>query len=86
MTGSLSTDNLAQVLAVHPHAAPSREEGAPQTVFNEAPFRVSVAVPDAHPSAEVAEAVGYADVTAFSRAFRGWAQCTGTITSRPGPR
>ncbi len=81
MTGSLSADNLAQVLAVHPRTLRRRlaEEGARlQTVFNEARFHFACQLlcKTSIPLAEVAEAVGYADVTAFSRAFRGWAQCT----------
>ncbi len=81
MTGSLSADSVAQVLAVHPRTLRRRlaDEGTRlQTLFNEARFHFACQLlrQTRIPLADVAEAVGYADVTAFVRAFRSLAQCT----------
>ncbi len=81
MTGSLSADRVAHVLAVHPRTLRRRlaDEGSRlQTLFSAARlhFACQLLRQTRVPLAEVAEAVGYADVTAFARAFRGWAGCT----------
>ena len=81
MTASLSADGLAQVLAVHPRTLRRRLAGERtrlQTLFNEARFHFACQLlrETRVPLADVAEAAGYADVTAFVRAFRTLAQCT----------
>ncbi len=81
MTGALSADSVAQVLAVHPRTLRRRlaDEGTRlQALIGEARFHFACQLlrETRVPLTEVAEAVGYADVTAFVRAFRSLAQCT----------
>lgn len=79
-TGALSADAVAQVLSLHPRTLRRRlaDEGSRlQTLISEARHRLACQLlrETRVPLVEVAEAVGYADVTAFVRAFRARAGC-----------
>jgi AraC-like DNA-binding protein len=79
-TGALSADAVAHVLSLHPRTLRRRlaDEGSRlQTLISEARHHLACQLlrETRLPLAEVAEAVGYADVTAFVRAFRGRAGC-----------
>jgi len=80
MTGALCADTIAHSLALHPRTLRRRLEGEGvrlRTLINEARFDLACQLlRETHvPLAEVAAALGYADLTAFVRAFRGWAGC-----------
>ena len=80
MTSTLSADNVADLLALHSRTL-RRRLAAEGTSFNTvaAAVRFDIAqqlLRDTDmPLGEIANALGYADLTAFVRAFRGWAQC-----------
>ena len=80
MTGALCADAVAQVLALHPRTLRRRLKGEGvhlQALIHEARFQLACQLlrETRVPLAEVAEAVGYGDLSAFVRAFRGWAGC-----------
>lgn len=81
MAGALSADAVARQLALHPRTLRRRladEHVRLQTLINAARrhFACQLLRETRVPLAEVAEAVGYRDLTAFVRAFRGWEDCT----------
>lgn len=81
MSGALSADAVAQELALHPRTLRRRlaAEGVRlQTLIVEERCRFACQLmrETRVPLADVAEAAGYRDLTAFIRAFRGWARCT----------
>ncbi len=81
MTGALTSDRVAETLSLHPRTLRRRlaAEGTNLTAVAAA-ARFDVARQllrgTGVPLGEMAEVLGYADVTAFVRAFRGWAGCT----------
>ena len=80
MTGALSGDHVADALSLHPRTL-RRRLAAEGTSLNAvaAAARFDVARQllreTSAPLAEIAEVLGYADLSAFVRAFRGWARC-----------
>jgi AraC-like DNA-binding protein len=80
MTGALSGDHLAEAFSLHTRTLRRRlaVEGASlQSIAAEVRFDVARQLlrETRVPLAEIAELLGYADLTAFVRAFRGWANC-----------
>lgn len=81
MKGELSGPKLAQVLNVHPRTLRRRlaEEGLGlRGLFDAVRFDVAreLLQQTQLPLGEIAATLGFADASAFVRAFRGWAGCT----------
>ncbi len=80
MTGALSADNVADLLALNSRTL-RRRLAAECTSFSTvvAGVRFDIAqqlLRDTDmPLGDIADALGYSDLTAFVRAFRGWAKC-----------
>jgi AraC-like DNA-binding protein len=80
MTGGLSADALAQVLQLHPRTLRRRlaDEGTSlREIVHRTRFGLAqqLLAETQLPLAELSGLMGYRDLSAFVRAFRGWAQC-----------
>ncbi len=79
MTGALSAELLAQVLDQHPRTLRrhlTSEGTSLREIVNQTRFGLAqqLLAETQLPLAELAELLGYSDLSAFVRAFRGWAQ------------
>jgi AraC-like DNA-binding protein len=80
MTGMLSGAHIAQLLPLHERTLRRQLQAAGcklQHIINEVRFEVACQLlgETRLPLPDLAAALGYADATAFSRAFKGWAGC-----------
>ena len=80
MTGALSAEHVADALSLHPRTLRRRlaaQGTSLQAIAAAARFDVAQQLlrETGAPLAEIAKVLGYADVTAFVRAFRAWARC-----------
>jgi AraC-like DNA-binding protein len=80
MTGALTGDHVAEALSLHPRTLRRRlaaEGTSLKAVAAAARFDVARQLlhGTAVPLGEIAEMLGYADLSAFVRAFRAWAKC-----------
>jgi len=80
MTGALTGDLVAEALSLHPRTLRRRlaaEGTSLKAVAAAARFDVARQLlrGTGVPLGEIAEVLGYADLSAFVRAFRGWAKC-----------
>lgn len=80
MTGTLSADALAQVLDQHPRTLRrhlASEGTSLRAIVNATRFGLAqqLLADTQLPLAQLADLMGYRDLTAFVRAFRGWADC-----------
>jgi AraC-like DNA-binding protein len=80
MIGALTGDHVSEALALHPRTLRRRlaaEGGSLKSVAAAARFDVARQLlrGTSVPLGDIAEMLGYAELSAFVRAFRGWANC-----------